>query len=81
MSSEHGCTSNVRTLLEHGANLTSRDSNGMTALDLAETGDHSECMHLLKEAAGECYFFYCNSREGHPSILFVFTWKQFTVTC
>lgn len=55
VSSEHGCASNVQALLEHAAHMTAKDSNGMTALDLAEAGDHTLTLNQLKEAAGESH--------------------------
>lgn len=45
---------NIRLLLDHGADLLAKDANGMTALDLAEYGDHEQCMAVLKGAAGGC---------------------------
>ncbi|XP_075215251.1 leucine-rich repeat kinase [Lycorma delicatula] len=49
--SEHGFVGNVMLLLAHCADLVARDSNGMTALDIAEKGEHAECMQVLKQAA------------------------------
>jgi len=57
VSSEHGCASNVQALLEHAAQMTAKDSNGMTALDLAEAGDHTLTLNQLKQAAGELHSF------------------------
>ncbi|XP_063841009.1 ankyrin repeat domain-containing protein 29-like [Scylla paramamosain] len=52
LASEHGAVENIRLLLDHGADLLAKDANGMTALDLAEHGDHEQCMTVLKGAAG-----------------------------
>ncbi|RZF34102.1 hypothetical protein LSTR_LSTR009743, partial [Laodelphax striatellus] len=49
--SEHGFVGNVMLLLAHNGDLVSRDSCGMTALDIAEKGEHAECMQVLKQAA------------------------------
>ncbi|XP_018323262.1 leucine-rich repeat serine/threonine-protein kinase 1 isoform X2 [Agrilus planipennis] len=51
LSAEHGHCSNVSVLLQHDANMLIRDSNGMTASDLADKARHTRCMMLLKEAA------------------------------
>ncbi|XP_045118224.1 probable E3 ubiquitin-protein ligase XBOS31 isoform X1 [Portunus trituberculatus] len=53
LASEHGAVENIRLLLDHGADLLAKDANGMTALDLAEHGDHEQCMTVLKGAAGK----------------------------
>lgn len=53
MSAQHGLGGNVKLLVAHGADLLARDSGGLTALDLAEQGQHHECMQILQEAAGE----------------------------
>ncbi len=34
--------------MSHGASLLTRDSLGLTAMDLAEKGDHKECMQVNK---------------------------------
>lgn len=52
IASEHGAVDNVRMLLDHGADLLAKDANGLTALDLAEQGEHTQCMTVLKNAAG-----------------------------
>ncbi|KAK3863842.1 hypothetical protein Pcinc_030421 [Petrolisthes cinctipes] len=52
IASEHGAVENIRLLLDHGADLLAKDANGLTALDLAEQGDHANCMTILKNAAG-----------------------------
>ncbi len=39
----------VELLIDAGADVTARDNNGQTALDLAMQGDHSEVAELLKE--------------------------------
>jgi len=38
----------VKLLLERGANASVRDTNGKSALDLAETGGHSSCVDILR---------------------------------
>ncbi|XP_065157528.1 leucine-rich repeat serine/threonine-protein kinase 1 isoform X3 [Atheta coriaria] len=51
MCAEHGHLSNVQILLQHGASILERDSNGMTPSDLADKAGHTECIILLREAA------------------------------
>ncbi|KAK8739398.1 hypothetical protein OTU49_003615, partial [Cherax quadricarinatus] len=51
IASEHGAVENIRLLLDHGADLLAKDANGLTALDLAEQGEHTQCMTILKNAA------------------------------
>ncbi|XP_049820088.1 leucine-rich repeat serine/threonine-protein kinase 1 isoform X2 [Aethina tumida] len=53
LSAEHGHCSNISMLLEHNANLLMRDSNGLTAADLADKCGHSKAVDLLKNAANE----------------------------
>lgn len=53
MSAEHGHVHNITILLKHDANMLVRDSNGMTACDLADKAAHINSLNLLKEAAGE----------------------------
>lgn len=53
MVAEHGHAKNILTLLEHDVDLTLRDTNGMTAIDLAEKNGHLKCVMVLKEAAGK----------------------------
>ncbi len=48
VAAEHGHSDNVRLLVSHGASLLTRDSLGLTAMDLAEKGDHKECMQVNK---------------------------------
>ncbi|KAG8262247.1 hypothetical protein J6590_056310 [Homalodisca vitripennis] len=48
---EHGFVGNVMLLLAHNADLLARDSAGLTPLDIAEKGEHAECMQVLKQAA------------------------------
>lgn len=50
---EHGFVGNVMMLLAHNADLTAQDGTGLTPLDLADKGEHADCMQVLKEAAGE----------------------------
>ncbi|XP_063218267.1 leucine-rich repeat serine/threonine-protein kinase 1 isoform X2 [Bacillus rossius redtenbacheri] len=51
VSAEHGYVGNVRLLVARGADLTARDSSGLTPLDVADKGEHAECMQVLKQAA------------------------------
>uniref|UniRef100_A0A182JJD1 ANK_REP_REGION domain-containing protein n=1 Tax=Anopheles atroparvus TaxID=41427 RepID=A0A182JJD1_ANOAO len=53
LSAEHGHVSNIKVLLDAGASFIAKDSNGLTALDLAERSGHEACVELLKEAAGK----------------------------
>ena len=53
LSAELGYHSNVKTLLDAQASFTVRDSNGLTAQDLATRNGHEDCVKLLKEAIGE----------------------------
>lgn len=55
----------MEILLEHDANLLIRDSNGMTAVDLADKCGHVKCVEILKDAASKflekfivLYYFY-----------------------
>ena len=62
LSGEHGHDRNVSVLLEAGASFVSKDSNGLTPLDLADRAGHKICMNMLREAAGTFIFifsFYC----------------------
>ncbi len=49
VAAEHGHSENVRLLVEHGGSLLTRDSLGLTAMDLAEKGDHKECMMVRSD--------------------------------
>lgn len=53
MAAEHGHTSNVSILLQHNADISARDSNGMTPIDLADKCAHVKCVMILKNAAGK----------------------------
>ena len=53
MCSEHGFVGNVMLLVAHKGDLMAQDSAGMTPLDIAEKGEHAECMQVLKQAAGK----------------------------
>ena len=53
MSAEAGFVSNVRVLLQHSASLVALDRNGLTALDLAERGQHDDCVSILQQAASK----------------------------
>jgi ankyrin repeat protein len=44
-----GHTEVVKLLLERGANHSVRDTNGRSALDLAEAGGHESCAMILRE--------------------------------
>ena len=44
---------NVRLLLSYRAALITKDIAGLTAYDIAENGEHPECVQLLKETAGK----------------------------
>lgn len=55
LSAEHGHESNVNVLLQHGASMVTRDSNGMTPSDVADKAGHVNCINLLKEAAGKSF--------------------------
>ena len=50
IAAEHGHVANVQTLIEAGADLLAKDSLGLTALDLADKADHTECMAVLRDA-------------------------------
>lgn len=52
LSAEHGHRSNIEVLLEFNASLVIRDSSGLTAFDIADKSSHTECMNILREAAG-----------------------------
>uniref|UniRef100_A0A6A7FVB2 non-specific serine/threonine protein kinase n=2 Tax=Hirondellea gigas TaxID=1518452 RepID=A0A6A7FVB2_9CRUS len=51
MAAESGAVENIRVLLQYRASLVARDSNGCTALDLAEKAEHTHCCSILKQAA------------------------------
>lgn len=53
ISAEYGHAQNVDVLLAFGASHVVRDSNGFTALDLAEKSGHTVIVEMLKKAAGE----------------------------
>ena len=53
MAAETGAIANIELLLKYRANLLARDTNGCTALDLAEKADHTQCCEILKRAAGK----------------------------
>uniref|UniRef100_T1HIN4 non-specific serine/threonine protein kinase n=1 Tax=Rhodnius prolixus TaxID=13249 RepID=T1HIN4_RHOPR len=48
---EHGFLNNIILLVQNGADLMAKDANGLTALDIAEKSEHTECMNILKKAA------------------------------
>ena len=43
-----GQASMIESLLKAGADASIKDENGRTALDLAERGNHTECIKLMK---------------------------------
>ena len=46
VAAEHGHAENAELLVSFGANLLARDHLGLTAMDLAEKGEHKECMEV-----------------------------------
>lgn len=50
---ELGYESNVQTLLDAQASFTVRDTNELTALDLARRNGHEDCVRTLQAAVGE----------------------------
>lgn len=56
--SEHGFVANVMLLVAHKGNLVAQDNTGLTPLDIAEKGEHVECMQVLKQAAGKNSFMH-----------------------
>lgn len=55
ISAECGFVSNVRLLLKYGAALVARDRAGLTPLDIAERGEHADCIAVLQQAASEFF--------------------------
>lgn len=53
LCAELGYLSNVATLLEAQASFTIKDSNGLTALDLATRNGHEDCIKALQAVVGE----------------------------
>nr|XP_022908181.1 E3 ubiquitin-protein ligase XB3-like [Onthophagus taurus] len=53
LCAEHGYAGNIKVLLQQGASMLTRDINGMTPSDLADKAGHTECIGILKEAAGK----------------------------
>ncbi|CAG9859264.1 unnamed protein product [Phyllotreta striolata] len=53
LAAEHGHVQNILILLQHDGDISIRDINGMTAIDLAEKNRHAKCVMVLKEAADE----------------------------
>lgn len=51
VSAEHGFMSNIRLLIEHGADAFAAEGHGWTPIDLAERGGHGACFEYLKQAA------------------------------
>ena len=64
----HGALNNVKLLMDYGADLLAQDSGGLTALDLAEQGEHQHCMEVLRKAAGKLKIF----QFLIPELLFFF---------
>ncbi|XP_019766471.2 leucine-rich repeat serine/threonine-protein kinase 1 isoform X4 [Dendroctonus ponderosae] len=48
---EYGHLNNIKTLLQHNANIQIKDGNGLTALNVAENCGQTKCAQLIKEAA------------------------------
>lgn len=67
---EHGFVDNIVLLVQYGADLMAKDSNGFTALDVAEKSEHEETMGILKKAAGN----FLNCHILFRLILFVYCW-------
>lgn len=62
LAAEHGHSVNIKLLLQHEANITLRDSNGMTSIDFANKCGHLTCVLILKEAVGEYVIvFLCSN--------------------
>ena len=53
LCAELGYHSNVETLLNAQASFTLRDSNDLTALDLARRNGHEDCVKALQASVGE----------------------------
>lgn len=53
VAAELGNASTVRLLLEYGADILARDSEGLTATDVAERAGHSQVVDILRSAADE----------------------------
>lgn len=47
---EHGNQANVEKLLDYKVDLTVRDKNGLTPLEIAEKNRHARCVELLRDA-------------------------------
>ena len=53
LTSLDGHSEIVNALIEKGANVKAKVTNGMTALGAAKAGKHSETIHLLKKAGAK----------------------------
>lgn len=52
ISAHIGCPKNIKTLINHNANLMLLDSDGFTALDIALNTKNTACSEILKDATG-----------------------------
>jgi ankyrin repeat protein len=59
LCAELGYSSNVETLLSAQSSFVIKDSNGMTAIDLARRNGHEECIKLLQNASGKKTTIFC----------------------
>lgn len=53
LAAEAGHVDLITLLLNYSANLLAKDSNGLTAMDLAEQAGHNAVVEVLRKAAGE----------------------------
>ena len=53
-AAEQGHVEICRTLIEHDADLTSKDSQGRTALDIAKSKEHAAVVQILQQAGNKC---------------------------
>ncbi len=68
VSAEHGHAHNVRLLLSEGgtALMTATDGLGLTPMDLAEKGEHKECMQVR---ASKFKYSICSRKEDAHFLL------------
>lgn len=66
-------------LLEHNANLLMRDSNGLTAADLADKCGHSKAVDLLKNAASKYHLRggYNEIKIRNKTSILLYIWVLF----
>lgn len=55
MCAEYGYCNNIKTLLQHNADIQIKDGNGLTPLNIAEKCGQSKCVELIKDAAGKTF--------------------------